>query len=192
MKSAAVCKDCDNTGVRDQVTTRCDIFIPPGWHVVERCDACEYRFDSDLAAAKTISQKARWADCEWACRCEDGGVHAIAKGKAMRDKNDTPLGIGDLVISTYRESAGKIYRIKGIKDIVDLAAAIQFLPKGLGSSDYLTEQNRLKQAHCTSVCDRLLAPKKRGTITSYGLDIIKVDKKFAAEMAKKWSKLLTG
>jgi len=95
----------------------------------------------------------------------------------MRDKNDIPLTVGDLVISTYRESAGKIYRIKEIKDIVD-------------HTDYLTEQNRLKQAHCTSVCDRFLVPKKRGTITSYGLGIIKVDEKFASEMAKKWSKLL--
>ena len=95
----------------------------------------------------------------------------------MRDKYDIPLVVGDLVISCYRESAGKIYRIKGIKDIDD-------------PTDHLVGQNRLKQAHCTSVCDRFLVPKKRGTITSYGEDIIKVDEKFASEMSKKWNKLL--
>lgn len=82
----AICKDCDNGGVRDQVTIPCPIFVPPGWRIVERCDACEYQFDSDLAAARTVSHKARWADCEWACRCEYGGVHAIATGSKKEEK----------------------------------------------------------------------------------------------------------
>jgi len=103
-------------------------------------------------------------------------IAAINTEKTMNDKNGTLLAVDDLVISTYRESAGKIYRIKSI---------------GLNAdpTEWQISDGRLHQALCVAVYDRFLDDKKLGNFTTTGWNVVKVDKKLAKEMAKKWAAL---
>ena len=68
---STVCDGCDGSGVRDPAGPDCVLQIPPGWHVVERCDACA-QFASDEEAARH-----RHGAHVRVVACADGGAHVI-------------------------------------------------------------------------------------------------------------------
>jgi hypothetical protein len=65
------CEGCDGSGIRDPSTPSCSMHLPEGWHVLERCDACQ-RFTSDLDAARQ-----RYGDRLRIVVCDDGGWHVV-------------------------------------------------------------------------------------------------------------------
>lgn len=92
----------------------------------------------------------------------------------MRDKHENPVEVGDLVISTYHSSIGQIYRIKAIEDSDPLATKL------MGSNQH---------ASCVRVYDQFLEPQNRGNFTTWGRDIIKVDKQYVTRMHNRWEAL---
>jgi hypothetical protein len=70
-EESPACEDCDGSGIRDPSTPSCSMHLPEGWHVLERCDACQ-RFASDLDAARQ-----RYGDRLRIVVCDDGGGHVV-------------------------------------------------------------------------------------------------------------------
>lgn len=72
--TAFACTCCEK-GIRDQANPSCGFEAPPGFVIVERCDACQL-FSDDLKAAEAWGDMARWFHGE----C--GHTHAIAKPRS--------------------------------------------------------------------------------------------------------------
>lgn len=71
------CEGCDGSGVRAPASPSCEIEMPSGWIVVERCDACE-QYPDDLEAALSLFREATWVDCR------SGSGHVIANPQSSR------------------------------------------------------------------------------------------------------------
>ena len=69
--ASLACEGCDGSGIRQPSTPSCSMHLPEGWHVLERCDACE-RFASDLDAARFYHGNRLWSVV-----CDDQGWHVV-------------------------------------------------------------------------------------------------------------------
>lgn len=71
-EDGGACEGCEGSGVRVPADPSCELDVPNGWCVVERCDHCEL-YGSDESAALAVSEHVR------VLRCEAGGKHVIAR-----------------------------------------------------------------------------------------------------------------
>ncbi len=73
----AECEGCDGVGIRDHSEPSCALEIPDGWHVVERCDACD-KFANDVAAAHAFYREMR------TLACSHTGEHVLVREASKR------------------------------------------------------------------------------------------------------------
>lgn len=70
------CDGCDGTGIHVPATPSCQLAVPAGYVVVERCDTCQ-KYPDDLTAAAIVCD-----DCRW-IQCATGGHHAIGRRRPL-------------------------------------------------------------------------------------------------------------
>lgn len=74
------CFECGGTGVHDPATPSCTVpDVPEGWHIVERCDNCEW-FDDDMGAARVYYEDNSILEVY----CTDGGSHVAVNSAGRR------------------------------------------------------------------------------------------------------------
>lgn len=72
------CEDCVGTGIHDPASPSCTIKLPSdgGWHIIERCDSCQW-FDDDTAAALAYYE----GNSVLFVKCDSGASHvAVHEG----------------------------------------------------------------------------------------------------------------
>lgn len=73
------CEECKGTGIRDPSNPSCIVVVPEGWHVIERCDACEW-YDDDFDAARAYYED----NSVMEVYCTDGGSHVAVQPAGRR------------------------------------------------------------------------------------------------------------